>query len=44
MQIKIDEDAKRILVAEKKELQARGISGADMSDAIRSLAARREQE
>ena len=39
MQISIDENAKAILEKEKIALRKRGISGASLSDAIRSLAA-----
>lgn len=38
MQINVDENAKAILEKEKNELRKRGISGASLSDAVRSLA------
>lgn len=38
MQINIDENAKAILEKEKTAMRKRGISGASLSDAVRSLA------
>ena len=37
MQINIDENAKSILEKEKDAMRERGISGASLSDAIRSI-------
>lgn len=39
MQINIDENAKDILEKEKEAMRKRGITGASLSDAIRSLTA-----
>jgi hypothetical protein len=38
MQTNLDEDAYRILEKEKKAMRKRGITGASLSDAVRSLA------
>jgi hypothetical protein len=38
MQINVDENAKAILDREKEAMRKRGISGASLSDAVRSLA------
>jgi hypothetical protein len=42
MQINIDENAKSILEKEKDAMRERGITGASLSDAIRSLAQARK--
>ncbi|MCK9569489.1 hypothetical protein M0R72_11165 [Candidatus Pacearchaeota archaeon] len=38
MQINVDENAKAILEKEKEAMRKRGITGASLSDAVRSLA------
>ncbi len=39
MQVNLDENAYGVLEKEKKAMRKRGISGASLSDAVRSLAA-----
>lgn len=39
--LKIDEDAHRILMAARDELEKRGIENPNLSDAIRELASKR---
>lgn len=39
--LKIDEDAHRILMAARKDLEKRGIENPNLSDAVRELASRK---